>query len=169
MKHNQPTLTDEVTLTMRGLCHKRAICMYRVLENAEAEGMDPAFLWKSLREYGYDTGKNIEKAMDDPSDLAEFSRHFGVGLDRNIYEMETVEANDKRFELKFHYCPFVEKWRMLGIPEEKLPRLCDLAMQGDHGVGEIFEMHGIHFTLGRTIADGNPTCDLLFTKEDGNA
>ena len=65
MKHNQPTLTDEVTLTMRGLCHKRAICMYRVLENAEAEGMDPAFLWKSLREYGYDTGKNIEKAMED--------------------------------------------------------------------------------------------------------
>ena len=64
MKHNQPTLTDEVTLTMRGLCHKRAICMYRVLENAEAEGMDPAFLWKSLREYGYDTGKNIEKAME---------------------------------------------------------------------------------------------------------
>ena len=55
---------------------------------------------------------------------------------------------------------------MLGVPEEELPRLCDLTMQGDHGVGEVFEKHGICFTLGRTIADGNPTCDLLFTKTE---
>ena len=166
MEHNKPTLTDEVTLTLRGLCHKRAICIWRVLENTEKQGHDPAYLWQSLREYGYDTAANIEKAMKDPSDLTEFAQHFGVGLDRNIYEMETVEANDRRFELKFHYCPFVEKWRMLGVAEEELPRLCDLTMQGDHGVGEVFKKHGIRFTLGRTIADGNPTCDLLFTKTE---
>ena len=165
MAHNVPTKTDEVTLTLRGLCHKRAICMWRILENAKKEGIDDvAWIWRSLQEYGYDTAHIIESRMKDPTDLKEFSEHFGVGLDRDIYEMETVCSTDERFELHFHYCPFVEKWRMLGVPEEELPRLCDLAMQGDDGVGEVFEKHGIHFELGRTIADGNPTCDLCFTK-----
>ena len=165
MAHNVPTKTDEVTTTLRGLCHKRAICMWRVLENAKKEGVeDLSWIWRSIREYGYDTGRNLEAAMKDPGDLVEFSQHFGVGLDRDIYEMETEEATPERFALHFHYCPFVEKWRKLGIPESELPTLCDLAMQGDHGVGEIFEKHGIRFNLGRTIADGNPTCDLEFVK-----
>lgn len=166
MAHNVPTKTDEVTLTLRGLCHKRAICMYRILENAKKQGIeDTEWIWQSLREYGYDTAALIEGAMEDPSDLIEFSRHFGVGLDRDIYEMETVEASADRFELNFHYCPFVEKWRMLNVPEEELPRLCDLAMQGDHGVGETFEKkYGIRFTLNGTIAEGKPVCDLVFTK-----
>lgn len=166
MYDNKPTLTDEVTTTLRGLCQKRAICIYRVLENAKKSGMtDLRWIWQSLREYGYDTAENLEKSMDDPSDLNEFARHFGVGLDRNIYEMETVEQTDERFRLNFHYCPFVEKWRALGIPEERLPELCDLTMQGDHGVGEVFEKkYGIKFTLAGTIADGNDVCDLVFEK-----
>lgn len=166
MKMNEPKLTDEVTLTLRGLCHKRAIGMYRILENAKKEGItDTAWIWRSLQEYGYDTAENIEKAMKDPSDLKEFAEHFGVGLDRDIYEMETVESTDKKFTLHFHYCPYVQKWNMLNVPDEEMPRLCDLAMQGDHGVGEVFEKkHGIKFDLKQTIANGDPVCELCFTK-----
>ena len=153
MEHNKPTLTDEVTLTLRGLCHKRAICIWRVLENTEKQGHDPAYLWQSLREYGYDTAANIEKAMKDPSDLTEFAQHFGVGLDRNIYEMETVEANDRRFELKFHYCPFVEKWRMLGVPEEELGLITNKFYRGKTAKNRKVEGSGLGLYIAKMLME----------------
>lgn len=164
-EHNKPTLNDEATLALRDQCHKRAICLYLTLDGAEKAGItDNEWLWQAMKRYGYDTGENLEKAMKDPCDMREFAEHFGVGLDRNIYEMETTACDDDKYYLKFHYCPFVKKWRDMGLDEELLPKLCDLAMQGDHGVGETFEKHGIKFTLGKTIAQGNPTCDLFFDK-----
>ena len=163
---NKPTKTDEVTTMMRSLCAKRACTQYYCAVEAEKAGLkDDAWMDTAMKQYGYDTARAIEANMKDPGDLEEFAQNFGVGLDRDIYEMETGEQNAERFSLHFHYCPFVTKWIEMGVPEEQLPRLCYLAMGGDRGVGEVFEAkHGIRFTLGKTIAQGNPTCDLLFEK-----
>lgn len=163
---NKPTKNDEVTNMMRSLCAKRACTQYFCAVEAENAGLkNDEWMDTAMKRYGYDTAKSIENNMKDPSDLKEFAKNFGVGLDRDIYEMKNIEETEDRFFLQFHYCPFVKKWIEMGAPEEMLPRLCYVAMGGDRGIGEVFEReHGIKFTLGKTIAQGNPTCDLLFEK-----
>lgn len=163
---NKPTKTDEVTNMMRSLCAKRACTQYFCEVEAKKAGLEgDQWIDTAMKRYGYDTAKALEANMKDPSDLEEFAQNFGVGLDRDIYEMQNVEQTKDRFFLQFHYCPFVAKWIEMGVPQEDLPRLCFIAMGGDRGIGEVFEKeHGIKFTLGKTIAHGHPTCDLLFEK-----
>lgn len=78
--------------------------------------------------------------------------------------MEITKNTDKEFDVRFHYCPYVNLWLKLGKKTEELSNLCDICMLGDQATAEKFDK--ISFHLGCTIAKGNSFCDLKYTKNE---
>lgn len=160
---NTPSKTDETTLALRGLCAKRASTICYMIQQAKAHGLpDAAFAREAITQYGADIGQDIKAQMKDPDDLLEFSTFFGVGADRDIYEMEVLEQSGDHLHIDFHYCPYVAAWQKMGRAPEEMAELCDIAMDGDRAVGASFE--AFTFTLGDTIAKGCPVCQIRFDK-----
>ena len=44
-----------------------------------------------------------------------------------------------------------------------LTKLCDIAMSGDRGIDSRFD--DFEFKLGKTIAEGNPVCEVKFLRK----
>ena len=82
----------------------------------------------------------------------------------NTFEMEILESSDKKLSIDFHYCPLVAAWQKLGLPEEDMPALCDIAMDGDRGIISTYPKFS--FELGETIAKGDNVCQIRITKQD---
>lgn len=159
---NEAKIKDPSTQAMRGLCAKRATTICYMIDEAKKLGLDDAFARKAIWQYGLDIGNEIKKQMKDPSDMVEFAEFFGIGFDKNIYEMQTVAADAEKLHIDFHYCPYVAQWLKMGRPVAELDMLCDIAMEGDRAIGACFE--DFKFTLGKTIAQGNCVCEIRFDK-----
>lgn len=80
---------------------------------------------------------------------------------QKAFEMD-VKTTDNELSIEFHYCPLVEAWRKLTGDEEKISRLCDIAMEGDRGIISCFDKFS--FELGDTIANGKDTCQVSIKK-----
>ncbi|WRS27464.1 L-2-amino-thiazoline-4-carboxylic acid hydrolase [Oscillospiraceae bacterium MB08-C2-2] len=160
---NNASIHDEATVELRKQCGKRATTMCYMLEEAQvagAQGIEHAR--RALYRYGELAGKETKAAMKNPADMLEFATLFGQGLDRNIYEMETVRSDEDHLYIDFHYCPYVAQWLKIGRAPEEIDMLCDLAMEGDRAIGDCFE--DFNFTLGKTIAQGHPVCQIRFDR-----
>ncbi len=159
---NTPKLTDEVTKALRGQCARRASTICLMLQEAEKEGLSEDHARRAIYKYGEAIGQDIKAQMKDPSDMMEFAGNFAVGLDRNIYEMETMASDENKLYIDFHYCPYVEQWLKMGKTADEINRLCDIAMEGDRAIGDQFT--DFRFILGKTIAQGNSVCQLRFER-----
>jgi len=161
---NKPTINNECVFGLREISGRRASTIALMIEEAKELGLDESFARRAIYRYGEFFGKAFFEKLNDPTDLEEFTKYFGTDHNRDIYEMETVEATKDRLHIDFHYCPYVEQWAKMGIPQEEIANLCDIAMEGDRAIGDAFP--AFKFTLGKTIAQGHPVCELLFEKVD---
>lgn len=159
---NEAKLNDDVTKGLRNICQRRAATISYMLDEAKKEGLDDSFTRRAIYNYGKDIGEEMYEAMDDTTDMEEFAKCFGGAPHTDIYEMETIELDDDKLSIDFHYCPYVEEWMKQGRSLEELDNLCDLAMEGDRAIGDVFPE--FEFTLGKTIAQGNPVCEIRFNR-----
>ena len=79
-----------------------------------------------------------------------------------VFEMEVLESTDDKLSLDFHYCPLVKAWQNAGCSDEEIAELCDIAMCGDHGIGECY---GAVLDLPKCIAKGDDVCSLRYHKK----
>ncbi|MFT8727918.1 MAG: L-2-amino-thiazoline-4-carboxylic acid hydrolase [Liquorilactobacillus ghanensis] len=157
---NKPTLNDKVTNALRAITEKRASTLTYMIDEASE---DDSFAENAIKKYGIDNGIDMRNSLVNKSDLKEFAEKFTSGLEANVYEMETVKATDKEFEVHFHYCPYVNRWLRMNKSAKEMSRLCDICMAGDHAVIENFSDLG--FELGDTIAKGNKVCQIKYFKK----
>lgn len=160
---NKASIDNETVHASRDISMRRAATIALMLEEARALGLDEAFARRAVYRYGTPMGQALYDIMEDPSDMLEFARHFGTDHNWDIYEMEQVESTDEKLSIDFHYCPYVEQWLKMGIPEDEIAELCDITMEGDRAIGDVFP--DIEFTLGKTIAQGHPVCQIRFEKK----
>jgi hypothetical protein len=83
--------------------------------------------------------------------------------------MDVLESTDDKLSIDFHYCPLVKAWQNAGCSDEEIAMLCDIAMCGDHGIGECY---GSVLDLPKCIAKGDDICALRYHKkaaDDGSA
>lgn len=146
----------------RNICERRATTIAYMLDEAKKQGLKDDFARTAIYRYGEDMGIPMNKNMKNPDDLKEFESKFAAMPHRDIYEMTTEECSDERLLLHFHYCPYVKAWMEQGWSQEEIENLCDIAMEGDRAIGNSFP--NLMFTLGKTIAQGNPVCELEFVK-----
>ena len=78
-----------------------------------------------------------------------------------VFEMKIVESTDEKLSIDFHYRPLVKAWQNAGCTDEEIAKLCDIAMCGDHGIGECY---GSVLDLPKCIAKGDDICALRYHK-----
>ena len=161
---NTPSINEEHISELRAAFEHRATWMYLLMNEARKKGLAwDDFARDAVFQCGCMHGDNLKSGMVDPSDMREFSNTFGAGSAHKVFEMEKKAADDNRFYLDFHYCPLVAAWQKLGCSPEDIAHLCDVAMDGDRGIASRFP--DFEFTLGKTIAKGDPVCEIRFDRK----
>lgn len=164
-EHNVPTLDNATVNAAREISERRAATISRMIDEAAKRGLDDAFAYDAVADYGADNAREFRKTLKDPDSFREFIDNFGTDHNREIYEMETVTKTDDELQIDFHYCPYVTQWVRQGKTEQEIARLCEIAMAGDHAFAGAFR--NVDFTLEGTIAEGRPVCTLRFRRTDG--
>ncbi len=163
--HNTPHLNDEHVFGLREISERRAATISNMVDAAKKRGLDDDFAFEAVAAYGTDNAIEMRNSMADPDSFAEFADAFGTDHNREIYEMERVKQTDDELIIDFHYCPYVAAWLKQGRPVEEMPRLCDIAMAGDHALADQFPQ--VQFELEGTIAQGRSSCRLHFRRTEG--
>jgi len=79
--------------------------------------------------------------------------HIG---DHGVFDMEHAHLDQKHFDLKVNFCPYVKTWKETGIIN-RCPDLCDLLTEGDNGVSFVFTPKH-RMTLTKCMTKGDPYC-----------
>lgn len=157
---NQPSKTSERTDLLRGAIEHRATWFALLVQEAIKAGIDMDFAHKAIFRCGQFHGQNKYPRTDD---LVEFADAFANDDVVGVFEMELLEKSDKNLNIDFHYCPLVAAWQKLGLPDEEMPELCDIAMDGDRGIIDTYDQ--FEFSLGKTIAKGDDVCQIRIRKK----
>lgn len=160
MIKNNPTKTNDRTELLRGAIEHRATWFGLLRDEAKKQGLDDSFAHEAIRRCGMFHGENKYPRTDD---LKVFAPAFANEDVVNVFEMEVLESTDDKLSIDFHYCPLVAAWQKLGLPEEDMPALCDIAMDGDRGI--ISTYPEFQFELGKTIAKGDDVCEIRISKK----
>ena len=160
---NNPTIidSDKVTVNRNAIEH-RATWMGLSYEAAKESGVDGEKILRSaVAQTGCLHGVLIKGKLSKPVKLNEFADIFLTPVGIKTFEMEIKTKTENSLGIRFHYCPLVTGWLKAGIPVEDIPKLCDIAMDGDRNIAKTV---GVGFSLGKTIAAGNHSCEVDFFK-----
>lgn len=155
-KQEAPHIKD-----LRDAFEHRALWFYLVLDEARKKGLDwEDFARKAIHRCGCFHG---EVRLPETDDLKEFAEAFATSNVKDIFEMD-VTVNEKELVIDFNYCPLVSAWLKQTDNEKDIDQLCDLAMEGDRGIIDVFPK--FKMDLQQTIAAGAEKCRLVISKED---
>jgi hypothetical protein len=159
---NTPTITtDQRVNDTRAALEHRATWFQLLAEEAEKAGADwEAFARKAIRRCGVFHGNTKFTKTDDVKALG---KQFASELYSKVFEMDVKELSDEKFEVEFHYCPLVAAWQKQTQDEQRIAKLCDVAMDGDRGIVSTFPK--FEFELGETIAQGGKGCTIIIRKK----
>lgn len=161
--HNRPEIKDDVTLALRAITEKRAATIAYMLDEAAQLGLDEQYARRAIAHYGADNGRRMAASMQDADSLVEFAKVFTDGLEAKVYEMETISAEPDRFIVRFHYCPYVNKWLTQNRAAAEIHQLCDICLEGDNAITQGFR--GIQFAPVKTLARGDACCEMHYFRE----
>lgn len=142
---------------------RRAQYIYFIVDEAAKHGVDDTFARDALRNFGAWFGKNKYKNMKDKSDLTDLPNFFGTAPGDKVLEQEKIIMTPEHYEIHFTYCPLVSAWQKLGLDDDYIDRLCQIAMCSDYGA--VTNLDGIEFELAETIPQGYDHCALHFRKK----
>lgn len=143
---------------LRDAIEHRATWFYFLVEEAMKRGLDYEFASEAIKGVGCFHGNTKYTQTED---MAAFAKEFVSDNVKNIFEMD-VDVNEEALNIEFNYCPLVAAWKKLTNDEEKIAKLCDIAMDGDRGIASAFP--SFEFELGKTIAKGDKICEVCFKK-----
>jgi hypothetical protein len=161
---NHPSIkNDEMVNVNRSAIEHRATWAGLTFEAAKEAGVDgEGLLRAAVGKTGCIHGVLIKEKVRQPVKLNEFADAFLSPLAVKTFEMEFRSKTQDELDVVFHYCPLVAGWIKAGIPSGDIAKLCDIAMDGDRNIASTV---GVTFHLGKTIASGNPVCELKFGKK----
>ena len=161
---NNPKITNEEIVNVnRNAIEHRATWMGISYTETMKEGADGEKILRSaIAQTGCQHGALIKDKINKPVKLDEFADAFLTPVNMKTFEMEFQTKTRDALEIRFHYCPLVSGWLKAGIPTEEIPKLCDMAMDGDRNIAKTV---GVDFSLGKTIAAGYTVCEVNFYKK----
>lgn len=158
---NESKIHEALNDSNRAMIEHRATWFYMLLDEARKKGLDwDDFARKAIFRCGCFHG---DAKFTKTSDLKQFAGEFANEAVKKIFEMDVKEVSDDRFVVEFHYCPLVAAWLKQTSDEKDIAHLCDIAMDGDRGIVNMFP--GFEFNLGETIAAGGKVCHIEIKKK----
>lgn len=158
---NEPKHKGKLVRAVRATLEHRAAWLYLLLDEAEKRGIDTGdFADAAILRCGCFQGERLVAEAGGNS-LKGLKRTLFTLPARMVFEMKILACTDDRLDIDFHHCPLVAAWQSLGVPDDRIARLCDIAMQGDRGIARSF---GCELELGETIAGGYEKCEIRFRR-----
>lgn len=161
--NNNPSIINEESVNLvRAAIEHRATWMALMYLEAEKNGCDAEKIARAaIKKCGNIHGLAIKEKCENPDDVIQFKEAFLLPEGCKNFEIDILKYDSDNVKVEFHYCALVNAWKKLGLDDEKIALLCDIAMDGDRGIAEAM---GLKLTLTDTIAKGCPTCKLHFHK-----
>ena len=158
---NDAKIKNPLIVAVREQLEHRALWLYLLCDEAGKRGLD----WKdfgsaAIRRCGLTHGENLVKKGKTDS-LIGLRKTLFTKPAQMVFEMKILESTDDKLSIDFHYCPLVKAWQKAGCTDEEIAILCDIAMCGDHGIGE---QYGAVLDLPKCIAKGDDICSLRYHK-----
>lgn len=163
---NDPKYKNKLLQAIRAQLEHRAFWLYLLCDEAKKKGLDPRdFASAAVRRCGLSQGADLVKKGKTDS-LKGLRKTLFTKAAQLVFEMKILESTDELLSIDFHYCPLVKAWQKAGCSDEEIAMLCDIAMCGDHGIGECY---GSVLELPRCIAKGDDVCSLRYKKKEKKA
>ena len=159
MIKNNPSDRGQHIDDLRAAIEHRATWFYLLVREAKKRGLDIGFARDAIRACGEFHGNT---RYPKTNDLTEFGPKFATPNVKDIFEMDVTTTSDE-LKIEFHYCPLVAAWQKLGATEEEIQTYCDIAMDGDRGIADVYPE--FEFELGKTISKGDDICQVWFRKK----
>ena len=161
MVKNEAKIKNPLIVAVREQLEHRATWLYLLCDEAQKRGLDPKdFGSAAIKRCGLTHGENLVKKGKTDS-LKGLKKTLFTKPAQLVFEMDILESTDDKLSIDFHYCPLVKAWQKAGCTDEEIAMLCDIAMCGDHGIGEAY---GAVLDLPKCIAKGDDICSLRYHK-----
>ena len=159
---NEAKYKNPLLKAIREQLEHRAYWLYLLCDEAGKRGLDwKEFGYPAIRRCGLDHGaRHIAKGNTDS--LKGLKKVLFTKPAQLVFEMDVLKSTDDELNIDFHYCPLVKAWQKAGCTDEEIATLCDIAMCGDHGIGEAY---GAVLDLPKCIAKGDDICSLRYHKK----
>ena len=159
---NDPKYKNPLLQAVRAQLEHRAFWLYLLCDEAQKRGLDPRdFGSAAVKRCCIVHGADLVKKGGTDS-LRGLHKTLFTKPAQLVFEMKILESADDRLSIDFHYCPLVKAWQKAGCSDEEIAMLCDIAMCGDHGIGE---QYGSVLELPKCIAKGDDICCLRYRKK----
>ncbi len=160
---NEPKLKNGLLQAIRAQLEHRAFWLYLLCDEAGKRGLAwEDFGSAAVKRCGLSQGAGLVKKGGTDS-LKGLKKTLFTKAAQWVFEMDVKEVADDHLYIDFHYCPLVKAWQNAGCTDEEIAKLCDIAMCGDHGIGECY---GARLDLPKCIAKGDDICALRYIKEN---
>lgn len=159
---NSPQKNHPALQELRQAFEHRATWFYLLLDEARKRSLD----WEQIgRQAIFRCGHYMaEKKFPLAENVEEFSRFFPSEAGKEVFEMQVQVDPPHSMEISFHYCPLVAAWQKLGLEEEEISLLCDMAMEGDRGIVDSYPH--LSMELKERLAAGDNRCLLIITSKE---
>ncbi len=158
---NEPKLKNGLLQAIRAQLEHRAFWLYLLCDEAGKRGLAwEDFGSAAVKRCGLSQGADLVKKGKTDS-LKGLKKTLFTKPAQWVFEMDIKESTDETLFIDFHYCPLVKAWQKAGCNDEEIATLCDIAMCGDHGIGECY---GAKLELPKCIAKGDDICALRYKK-----
>ena len=136
---NEAKIKNKIITAVREQLEHRALWLYLLRDEAAKRGLAPnEFSSAAIGRCGLIQGKNLVKKGKTKS-LKELKKTLFTKPAQWVFEMKVLESTDK-----------------------EIAQLCDIAMCGDHGIGERYDSV---LDLPKYIAKGDDICALRYHKK----
>lgn len=137
----------------------RAVLISDIVETCEKNGYDIDLVANScFYKGGVDASRDAEG--DNPDDFVRFMTAGNV----EVFDKEVVQLDPELSVARFHYCPLVAKWEEMGLSQERITYLCDLAGRSDYGRASNFK--NVDLSFPKRLSCGDPYCELVAKAKD---
>ena len=160
---NEPKHKNALLQAIREQLEHRALWMYLLCDEAKKKGLNPEeYAPAAIKRCGLYQGANLRQKAGGGASLKGLKKTLFTKPAQWVFEMDVKQCTDDNLDIDFHYCPLVKAWQNAGCTDEEIATLCDIAMCGDHGIGEAY---GAVLDLPKCIAKGDDICSLRYHKK----
>lgn len=146
---------------MRALIRDRGSYLYCLVDAAKQAGVD----WENIARAGmtqfgclkYQAKFTQVKGLDD------FLETYLTPETKKIFDSDLIERDENHAVIKAGYCPLMHAWMECGGNDAEIAKLCDIAMDSDRT--QVNSIPALHFSLRRSLAEGDPQCEFLVELE----
>jgi hypothetical protein len=159
---NEAHVTDNYVCNVRrAAIEMRGRWAAAFYQEAKAEGIDlEPIMRRAIHKIGVENGQAEKKKFEEePLKASTYAHYFCERGIPETFEKKIIHDEQDDCQVTLNYCALLKAWQKMGLDDETMALMCDIAMEGDRGIAEGL---GLDFDLKTSLAKGAEACHLCY-------